>query len=232
MMTIGILSWKSPKTLINTLGSYRQYGLDKLDTEKVIFFQEISAEDIAIAKDYEYDFMGSRQNLGIAAAYKLMVEDAGGDLFLFLENDWRLLNDPTHEFTMATDLLQNGLLDVVRFRSTTDHGWPLWSRQWAGSELDHLPYLFDSMYWRDHPEYDFPDYIKTIGVGQTIRYTKARYANWTNNPTMFRTEWWLENIGPRIFEGDLEKAIQPWWEQQDFLVGQRHGLFIHERLDR
>lgn len=211
------------------MGSYRQYGLDNPDTERFIFFQEISAEDIAIAKDYGYEAIGSEQNLGIATAYKLMVEHATGDLFLFLENDWRLLEEPTLEFEVSAGFLRDNILDVVRLRHTKDHGWPLWSRQFAGEELKHLPHLFDSMYWRDHPEYDFPEYIHEMGK---MRYTRARYANWTNNPTMFRTEWWLENIGPRVGDGDVEKDLQAWWQEQDFLVGQRQGLFTHDRLDR
>lgn len=225
-MTIAVLSWGAHETLLNTLESYKKYGLDQLDADKVIYFQEYTKEDRAIAKSFGWNSIGSPENIGIAEAYKLLVAYASGDFFLFLENDWELITDPKEQLYDAAYLLEQGVIDVARLRSTKHPGEPLWSRQYKGNEYQRPEYLLDSVYWdRAHlfPEITQPDVFWNVAA--------ARNANWTNNPTMFRTGWLRENIVPRI-EGDIEVSLQPWWKEQDFRVGQGFGMFTHNRLDR
>ncbi len=225
-LTIAVLSWGAHETLLNTLGSYRKHGLDQLDAERVIFFQEYSKRDREVASAFGYKSFGSPENIGIAEAYKLLVSYASGDLFLFLENDWELIQNPKEQIYDAAYLLEQGVIDVARLRSTVRPGEPLWSRQYKGNEYQRPEYLLDSVYWdRAHlfPEITQPDVFWNA--------TSAKFANWTNNPTMFRTEWLRETIVPRI-EGDIEVSLQPWWKEQDFRVGQGFGLFTHNRLDR
>lgn len=231
-MTLAMLSWKAKQTLRNTLESYQRYGLDKLDDEKVIFFQEISKEDRAIAKEFGYDCFGSPDNIGIAEAYKLLVAYASGDAFLFLENDWELLSEPVLEIAKARYLLglddaSFPLLDVARLRSRKNPGAPLWSRQYEGNEQAAPQFLLDAVYWKDNPA----ELEGIIDLHIDWYFAFASNANWTNNPTMFRTEWLRENIVSRM-EDDVEKSIQAWWQTQNFIVGQGEGLFTHTRLDR
>lgn len=225
-MTIAILSWRSPKTLENTLNSYRSLGLDKLDDDKVIFFQDISNDDEIIAYKYGYYPMGAFSNIGIAEAYKSLLEYAGGDTFLFLENDWELIQDPVLQITEARTLLRHGKADVVRLRSRAKPGWPLWSSQFAGHEMQSPSHLLDAVHWRENPEHLGP--IEKDGMWYK---TTAQFANWTNNPTMFRTQWLKDKIAKRM-TNDIEQDLQPWWEQQDFIVAQGEGLFTHNRIDR
>ena len=220
-MTIGVLSWGAQKTLRNTLESYDKFKLD--DTEKLIFFQEISKEDIRIAEDYGYIWIGETVNSGISGGYQALVEHTTGDLFLFLENDWELIENPLQQMAEARKMLEEGTIDIARFRHRKNHGWPLWSKQFEGNELSRPEFLLDSVYWSE-PE--FPE-ISKIGTWYT---TFARFANWTNNPHMAKTEFLRKNILPRL-EGDIEKILQPWWEQQEFIVAQSDGLFTHSRKD-
>jgi hypothetical protein len=44
-LTLCVLSWKSHKTLNNTLSSYKKNGLLELSNQRLIFFQEINEED-------------------------------------------------------------------------------------------------------------------------------------------------------------------------------------------
>lgn len=226
-MTLAILSWAATKTLVNSLESYKKYGLDTLDDDKVIFFQEYTKEDKAIAKDYGYDSIGSPENIGIAEAYKLLVAYASGDLFLFLENDWELIEFPHKQIQDAEFLLQSGVIDVAKFRHRTNPGEPLWSRQYKDNPYSGPHHLLDSVHYMDHPDTDLLGHIRKEGMWY---WTEAYWANWTNNPTMFRTEWLREQIIPRM-EGDIEIALQTWWQEQDFIVAQSDGLFTHNRLD-
>lgn len=226
-MTIAVLSWGATETLSNTLESYKKFGLDQLDDDRVIFFQEYNQEDKAIAKNFGWNSIGSPENIGIAEAYKLLVAYASGDLFLFLENDWELIEEPKQEIYDAAEMLRNHILDVARFRSRDKPGEPLWSRQYKDNEYSRPEYLLDCVYWEKSP-LKFPEITSPM---YPWYMTKARFANWTNNPTMFRTEWLRENIVDRMV-GDIEVSLQPWWKDQDYMVGQSWGLFTHNRLDR
>ncbi len=86
-------------------------------------------------------------------------------------------------------------------------------------------HLLDSIHWTNPAQFD-----PIMNIGGGWFYTTAKNANWTNNPTMFRTDWLRENILPRIGNSDIEVDLQPWWEQQDFDVIQGNGIFTHKRI--
>lgn len=229
-MTLAILSWGAHQTLVHTLTSYEKYGLDLLDEDRVIFFQEYSKRDKDIAKAFGYASFGSPVNIGIAEAYKLLVNYASGDTFLFLENDWELIEIPHAQIEQGRYLLEKKFIDVARFRHRKNPGSPLWSRQYAGNETapGAEQYLLDAVFWMDEPHKFLPQIDKI----NNWFIAPAANANWTNNPTMFRTEWLREVILPRI-TGDIEVALQGWWREQELiLVGQSDGLFTHNRIDR
>lgn len=226
-LTIGILSWNAHKTLLNTLKSYKLFGLDKLADQKIIFFQQMKKADIEIAENHGYEYIGSPNNIGIAAAYKELVEHTTSDLFLFLENDWLLLEAAKEKITDGETILEMREADVVRYRHRKHHGHPLWTLQFQGCELDHPTHLLDAIHWTESPE-NFEGIRK--GYLQYY-YAKATHANWTNNPTMFRTHFLKTYILPRIGTRDAEIDLQEWWEQQDWItVAQGEGLFTHKRI--
>ncbi len=229
-MTIGILSWGARETLKNTLNSYRNLGLKELDDEAIIFFQEITNEDREIAAEYGYIAEGSPINVGIANGYKSLVAHATGEFFLFLENDWELLEDPKQVISDAKKLLKQNVVDVVRLRHRKNPGNPLWSKVYEGRELDGQAFLLDSLHWKSDPDHNFAGLINKV---DDWYFTTAQFANWTNNPTMFRTDW-LRTILNHFGTIDVEIDMQPWWREQNniFVAQHEKGLFTHKRLDR
>jgi len=155
------------------------------------------------------------------------VEKSTQPFFIFLENDWMLLEDPKEAIAQGITYLDSNTTDVVRYRHRKYPGEPLWTYQFKDHEYDRPTHLLDAVHWTLDPE-KFAE-IEKISDDPWYR-ANAKYANWTNNPTMFRTDflkkWILPNIGTR----DAEVDLQPWWEQQDFLVMQGHGLFAHRRV--
>lgn len=225
-LTIGILSWGQHETLINTLRSYRNWGLlFRPDVEYLIFFQEISEKDKEIADLYGFECFGVSKNIGIAGGYRKLVEATTSEFFLFLENDWELLRHPWSQLLSAQTALATREFDVVRFRHRTRPGNPLWTRQFEGNEMSRPEHLLDCVHWVDEPtQFD------QIFYSRPFWYTTSRYANWTNNPTMFRTRFLEKYILPRMGNRDVELDIQRWWQEQDFWVAQGEGLFTHNRL--
>lgn len=229
-MTIAILSWGYHETLINTLNSYRDYGLDKLDDDKVIFFQEYTSTDRQIARDYGYESFGSPENIGIAEAYKLLAAYATGEFFLFLENDWKLLEPASTAIIDGWNILRLRLADIVRYRHSLDPGAPLWTSQFEGREYDRPTHLLDAIHWERNLG-KFPE-ISNIALNDRDWFiTTAKNANWTNNPHMGRTEFIQDIIVPQVSDGDIERDMQSWWEQQEYRVAQGRGLFRHERTN-
>jgi hypothetical protein len=225
-LTIGILSWGQHKTLLNTLQSYSDWGLlYKPDVEYLIFFQEINERDEEIANLYGFDYFGMANNIGIAGGYRKLVEATTSEHFLFLENDWELLRYPWGQLLSAQTALATREFDVVRFRHRTQPGNPLWTRQFAGNEMSRPEHLLDCIHWVDEPTQ-----FSQIYYLEPFWYTTSRYANWTNNPTMFRTKFLEKYILPRMGSRDVELDIQQWWQEQNFWVAQGEGLFTHNRL--
>jgi hypothetical protein len=82
----------------------------------------------------------------------------------------------------------------------------------------------DSLHWLD-PSVEFPDKIQKLGQYFT---TTSRWGNWTNNPTMYKKDFYLETV--RQFAGEgiaLEGNISKWWAQQEYGVAHGEGLFKH-----
>jgi len=224
-MTLALLSWAAHRTLINTLESYQTFGISA--QEKIIWFQEITSEDKRIADKYGFKYLGSKENIGIAQAYKKLVEAATEDTFLFLENDWVAL-ESGGAINEAQELLYGRTIDVVRLRHRRFPGHPLWTLQFKGNEYERPTHLLDSVHWQKHPEniFDEIDYAKPFYIAN------ATNANWTNNPTMFRTAFLHEFILDKVGNKDIEIDLQQWWEQQENIWVAQHdvGIFTHKRI--
>lgn len=225
-MTLAMLSWGAHRTLINTLESYRTFGIS--DKENIIWFQEISNTDKRIADKYGFKWYGSSENIGIARAYKELVQKATGDTFLFLENDWMAL-ESGDRLKYGLELLYAGTVDAVRFRHRRFPGSPLWTLQYKDTELEKPTHLLDCVHWVESPDFKFWPRIKKADNGFYLASSKN--ANWTNNPTMYKTDFLVDNILPMLGKRDIEVDIQEWWEQQDFMVAQDNvGIFTHKRI--
>jgi len=241
-LTIGVLSWGAEKTLVNTLESYTYYQLDRQDEERIVLLQEGTPEQESICRYYGWTPTTISWNIGIARGYKKLVEMATGEYFLFLENDWKLIEHSSIALTFGYDLLISNDADIIRYRHRINPGSPLWTRQFEGREYDRPSHLLDSIHWAYPPV--FPEITSkpfyyytynplTYAEKNTMNWyiTSSKYANWTNNPHMAKTQFLKDNILPRLGSRDLELDIQSWWQEQDFKVAQSDGLFTHERID-
>jgi hypothetical protein len=233
-ISIGILSWHSGQVLVDTLNSYYKNGLFDMVNDTTILFQEVNGQDIQIAHHFGLDFIGLHKNIGIGKAFKRLTQNAQSDNILILEHDWNLIED--RETTYNTlkksyQALEDGM-DVVRLRHRKDPGNPHFSFQYKGRELTYYddwhevtsPHLLDSIHWCES-DVEFPEQIKK---DDDMFWTTSRYGNWTNNPCLYKKEFYLNVIEPFMGEGiDLERKIAYWWPRQDFKVGHNEGLFKH-----
>lgn len=239
-ITIGILSWSSHNTLRNTLQSYKDNGLFEAVQEVIIFFQEVSETDLAIAEEFGItNVISSETNIGIGPAIVALVEQAKCPYVLFLEMDWKLI-EPTHTvktiLNAAVNLIEQGVIDFWRGRHALHYGEPLYTKQFRGRELDSPEHLIEQVHFLGKGLADkFPDLIKyTDQFGTGTVYGDSRYCNYSNNPFLCKKEFYLNHVAPADKGGiSLEGEIRKMWQEAGHKVGySTTGLFKHERLDR
>lgn len=234
-ISVGILSWKSKKTLLNTLYSYKESGLLNMVNDVKIFFQESDEEDKFIAAQYEVGAILSEANVGIGKAFSYLAQHAWTSNILFLENDWVCIEPAEvvyRELSAGLHLIEYNKADMVKYRHRVSPGDPLYTVQYKGNELAAPKHLFDCCHWIQHPEIAYPDQI-TKDKSTDYYMCSSQYANHTNNPTLFKTKFYLDKISPFSGNGvDLEGKIDGWWQTQNFTVAHGDGLFTHQRIDR
>jgi hypothetical protein len=236
-LSIGILSWNSGQTLINTLTTYYEKGLFNIINDYKILFQEISEHDKNIADYFSIPYIGFDSNIGIGKAFIKLTEQSQTDNILILEHDWQLIEnlETTHSrLSSGIQLLEKGF-KCVRYRHRNQPGNPHFSFRNIGKELDYYdpeiectsPHLLDSLHWLN-PAESFPDKIQQDGE---YFISTSRWGNWTNNPCLYKKDFYLDVVKP--FAGDgiaLEGNISKWWAQQNYKVAHGEGLFKHVDL--
>ena len=233
-LSIGILAWHSGQTLINTLQTYFDSGFIHIVNDACILFQEFDDSDERIARHFGIPYIPCRENIGIGQAFIELTEWAKTDNILILEHDWKLiepLDITISRINSGIDLLDSGY-SCVRYRHRKDPGYPHFSEKFNGHWLtyyDNLfettsPHLLDSVHWID-PSVEFPDKIQKVGE---YFVTTSRYGNWTNNPCMYKKQFYLNTVKPFTGGGiDLEGKISKWWCEQTYKVAHGEGLFKH-----
>ncbi len=240
-ISIGILAWHSGQTLVNTLHSYYLNGLLEMVDDVTIFFQETTHEDIDIANHFSVNYIENDTNVGIGKAFIELAKNAKTDRILFLEHDWKLIEAKKttyNRLSSGLELINNGF-NLVKYRHRKTPGVPLFSqRPYQGNELNHYdsemdlvsPHLLESIHWVDNPEVDFNEQITKQGEYFT---TTSRWGNWSNNPGLFDTQFYINTVEPFAGGGiDLEGKIGGWWARQEFKVAHGEGLFKHEDLKK
>lgn len=239
-ITVGILSWASHSTLRNTLQSYKDNGLFEAVQEVIIFFQEVSETDLAIAEEFGItNIISSETNIGIGPAIVSLVEQARCPYVLFLEMDWVLIESAHTVKTIlngAVNLIEQGDVDFYRLRHGFHYGEPLYTKQFRGRELDSPEHLIEQVHFLGRSLADkFPDLIKYTDQFNTgTVYGDSRYCNYSNNPFICKKEFYLKHVAPADKGGiSLEGEIRKVWQEAGHKVGYNTiGLFKHERLDR
>jgi hypothetical protein len=233
-ISIGILSWNSGQVLVDTLTTYYNNGLFDIVNDVTILFQEASMQDVEIARHFGLDFIALQKNIGIGKGFLKLTDNAQSDYVLVLEHDWNLIEDEETTYNTlkrSVSAIEMGM-DVVRLRHRKNPGNPHFSFRHKGKELTYYddeigctsPHLLDSLHWCE-PHIEFPEQIKK---SEDMFWTTSRYGNWTNNPCLYKKQFYLDTV--RQFAGDgiaLEGNISKWWAQQQYKVGHNEGLFMH-----
>jgi hypothetical protein len=233
-ISIGVLAWRSGQTLVDTLTTYYENGLFDIPEDITILFQEYDETDFRIAHHFGLTCIALNRNVGIGKGFIELTKFAKTDNVLVLEHDWKLIENAevTHQrLSEGIELLNNGF-DCVRYRHRKDPGYPHFSFKHVGHELEYYdeeiectsPHLLDSVHWLD-PAESFPDKIQKNGEWFT---TTSRWGNWTNNPCLYKKEFYLDTVNQ--FAGDgiaLEGNISRWWAKQNYKVAHGEGLFKH-----
>jgi len=234
-LSIGILAWKSGQTLVNTLETYFQHEFLHMVNDVRILFQEVSEEDFQIADHFGIPHIPVRENLGIGQGFIELTKAAKTENVLVLEHDWKLIEDKETTYQRLQSGIQ--MLDkgysCIRYRHRQNPGHPHFSFKYQGRELDYYdkeiectsPHLLDSVHWTD-PSEQFPDKIQKDGE---YFVTTSRWGNWTNNPCLYKKDFYLQTVMGYAGEGiSLEGNISKWWAQQDYKVAHGEGLFTHK----
>lgn len=240
-ISVGILSWNSAKSLRNTLESYKKNGLFDTVKDVAILFQESSERDKSIAREYNIPYIAMHNNIGIGNGFVTLSEQARSQYVLLLEDDWELTEDrivTRDRLKSAIDMLEKGY-SSVRLRSRKNPGFPLHSRDvYEGKELEKYddvtdlvsPHLFESIHWIPDPETKF---FGMIHKDNDYYVTTSRWSNFTNNPCLYKRDFYIDTITPFKDKGMLlEPDVSYWWARQKFKVAWGEGLFTHNDIDK
>ena len=259
---VGILSWRNGMergglSLRNSLATYKQAGLFELVGEALLWCQEISAPDRALADDIGLRIDGSPDNQGILGGFKNLATAMTSDILVLLENDLPLI-EPREElirqFTLAQAAIRSGAVQVFRLRHVAEPGQkfdtlqkyqryhglglgPQLRRTMRPGKAQRL--AGTALYGEADPAAKFPDLIAQAADGSYR--VSSRCLPWTNQSIMIRRDFFLETIiayaerrpSRRRVNGfpDIEKEWNaPQWRNSGWTIGADKGLFTHERV--
>ena len=198
-LSIGILSWRSNKSIRATLESYRKNGLLSVSNDITILFQEARPKDIQLAQKYGLKFIALNENIGIGQAFKRLAIEAKEKNILLLEHDWNLVEDASFtkkHLSAAINLIGNDV-HCVRLRHRLKFGFPHYSiDRYKGKELTYFddwiqlyhPHLIDAIHWEMDPELKWPVFFKKRNEFYIV---DSSIGNWTNNPCIFNKDFYI-----------------------------------------
>ena len=238
-LTLGILTYNAPNTLKNTLESLFQKEIDRCVKEIIVYVNPSSKteETLNVLGQFNVRYHLADDNKWIAAGFKWLVENSNSNNILLLEDDFLLIEEDKEKIfnilKSGTDLVENKQADVARLRSRRSPGNPLYSSWFKGQEYRCITHLAECVHWKDSPDKEFPEYCELLNSDPVWYRFKSSNANFTNNPCIFRNDFYKEHIIPRfcIDNTDIETAATSWWSEQDFRVITGDGLFCHHRID-
>lgn len=254
-VTFGILthSTREMRTLKDTLQTYEASGLLALAKEVIVFVNQRDARIDGVLKPYaerhgkRLRIMGDKHNHGLTHALDWMAGNATEEHLLFLEKDFQLV-EPVEcvreQLASGVKLIREGTAHVVRYRSRDRPGRPNWAELMFKGKEDavfkgQLNLFCNHYYWIPHPEERWPDHIWRCQDEPSVFYcSKAKYCNWTNNPTLLATAWWKTEYVKNRFQKwtrhdpyDHLEMYMNWepgsWNDEPFVVAQGDGLFKH-----
>eukprot|EP01134_Creolimax_fragrantissima_P002235 CFRG2235T1 len=196
--------------------------------------------------------MGVKVNVPIMAAINWSIGNATGDVVLFMEKDFRLI-EPRDRMEQAIDdgvtLLVSNEATVIRYRHRTTPGVPNTAKDlYGGREYmirDRQPNLICySYFWLENIIDYYPDLIWKCGPGERYLCSRGNHCGWTNNPGMFLRSWFTNTYKPTFdylwtqpreeVNSHLEFNMDWWqymWNRRTHVVALGNGLFEHKEAD-
>lgn len=242
-ITLGILSWRSYKTLNNTLESFKKNGLiDMINI--IIYFQEISPLDIHFAEKYNIKYYGSELNCGIIGGFYELLKICNTEYFIFCENDFELVHEKLDTENILNDclsLLNNYNVDKIHLRDRIKYGKPLYSKPVGDANIikynSNYPYKIESLLFLTNPEIQFPDIFTIVDLNYKWYICDSIHQKWSNNIFISKTSW-LKNNLLKLLEDNIDNKEFFLMENllikniNNYVVSGGIGLFMHKRLDR
>ncbi len=259
MLSIGVLSWKAHVTLRKTLTSYE--ALLPLADEKVIFFNEITDADRAIAEEFGFCAEGSPTNLGIMGGITELLHVLHGDTVLLLQNDCPVCVPPEvvkRRLAEAVALVESDRVKLVQLHERLSDGATVDKKFRKFYPGDNEPETLKQRLLRllrpcrakqtkgraiwslEAPEVRFPEVFTR--EGETLLTTSA-YINYTEQPHLAKRAY-LEELFAychsqkhkhhTLMNGNTTFEIilnGPWWRKQALPIGISDGIFAHARFD-
>lgn len=254
MVSLGILSWHAHKTLTRTLRSYAAL-LPYVD-ERVIWFNEISDEDRALAAQFGFEARGTSENLGILGGTHALLKSLSGDIVVSCQNDNPVCVAPdvlAARLADAFSALRNGRVEWVRLRNRFEPGFSdkmKFNRYW-GPGLGRLmrrwlrPRKAAQLRGRavdayENPAARFPDVFRRDG---SLFLSTSAFIDYTDQPFAASRDFilkvfdWIDahKAGSATLNGRYVPEIVlnrgAWWRKQAFPVAVSEGVFAHARYD-
>lgn len=217
-LSIGILTWKKRATFNDTIETYKKNGLLELSNDILVFIQESNQDKIQDCNTYQLKYIESETNINIAQGFKNLVMGLSNEFILLLEHDWKLIADKEtteNMLRLGIKYIQDNEADCVRYRSIDNPGVPL-----QISDIVQDCHLLNYVYKTK----DIND--EKIKIKDNNYFTDSRYANFTNNPCIYRKLFYIDNVIPNAIL-DLENDFTEDWRNAEYKICQTTGLFTH-----
>lgn len=205
-----------------------------------------------------------KENLPLGLAIARMVEEASAQYVLLLEKDWELIEGVHTLQSRILDsmvIIEEGVAHVVRHRHRGNPGVPLHALiMHQGREESILRVQKNLLCYVHHWQQDPPNMYPAQGLmwrcgkgvhegvdldEEDVFCATAEYCQWTNNPVVFRRDWFIEEMGNEFkkqyqIEKEKEGNDSPFldfeyytnwrsyaWTDKNFTVALGSGLFKH-----
>lgn len=207
-ITIGYLSWKRHDVLKQTLHSHKTNGLYDLikPCNRIIFFQEITKKDMDIAHEFQCNYIGNKNNIGILNAFIELVETCKTKYFIFCENDWFLCENKDTTSKMLDDcihMLNYNVCDILKLRHRKFPGKPLYSMpkeitEWTKQNISGFPYKLESLHWIEEPNLVYNNLFTEYNFNYKWYITTLDHQKWSNNIFISNTHYLKHIVLPLI----------------------------------
>jgi len=249
-ITMHMLCWKSPKTVKNTLESYKKGNLlSAVNTN--IYFQERDDASNALAAEYGItSVMGTGENVGILRALIEMINATKTPYFMFAECDFELVETEQAVSDILNDamkLIREKSVKVVRLINRKKPG-PVYSLNGKDSSTQFdkaFPYKLETLHVLDTPESMFPGSFTIVQEGYNRKWYVCSFVDniWSNQIFLADMKFMKETILPLLeksknankyngAEKMLDAECTATGALKDGLIAQGDGLFTHSRLNR